>query len=205
MDIVFLDSETTGIPAAEHEVLSVCLIDLAGRVLLDTLVRPVRHTSWPGAEAIHGISPQLLKSTPDLPTLQQLSPRIAALLHGRHLVIYNAGYDTVLLEEALQLGPPARIECLMEAFAAHYCQLDPIRGGYKRQSLSRAAGHVLHDWPYGPAHSAKADCFAARAVWRYLNEPAERQHQAERLRGQEAMRSIAAPAIPVGAPGSAAA
>lgn len=184
MRVLFLDTETTGIPAADHEPLQVAIIDAAGTVLLNTLVRPVRHTRWDAAEAIHGISPEHVLQ-PHLPTLSELNPQIARLLAGSHVVIYNADYDTTILAGALALGPPERIECAMQAFSEFAGVRHEDSGRIRRQSLSKAAAHVLHPWNSGPAHSALADAQATRAVWRYLTQADHRRQvdeQRERLR-----------------------
>jgi DNA polymerase III epsilon subunit-like protein len=47
---VFLDLETTGLDPRTDEIVEIGILDEDGRVLLDTLVRPVRHRSWPDAQ-----------------------------------------------------------------------------------------------------------------------------------------------------------
>ena len=44
---VFLDLETTGL---NPRTVEIGILGEDGQVLLDTLVRPVRHRSWPGAQ-----------------------------------------------------------------------------------------------------------------------------------------------------------
>ena len=58
MRTVFLDLETTGLDPRTDEILEIGILDDAGRVLLDSLVRPERHRRWPGAEAIQGVLAQ---------------------------------------------------------------------------------------------------------------------------------------------------
>jgi DNA polymerase-3 subunit epsilon len=43
MRTVFLDLETTGLDPRTDEILEIGILDDAGRVLLDSLVRPERH------------------------------------------------------------------------------------------------------------------------------------------------------------------
>lgn len=166
---LFLDSETTGLEAATDELLSLAIIDAAGTVLLDTLVRPKRHTEWPEAQQIHGISPaRVLRD--EVPTLGQLTPVIADLTRDRALLIYNANFDCDFLREPLTLGKPASIGCLMEEFAEYYGDWHDYHQSYTWQPLERAARHVCHRWQHR-AHSALGDCHAARSVWRWLREP----------------------------------
>ena len=79
MRTVFLDLETTGLDPRTDEILEIGILDDAGTVLLDSLVRPERHRRWPGAEAIHGIAPE---DVADAPKLEELRPRIIrSILH----------------------------------------------------------------------------------------------------------------------------
>jgi hypothetical protein len=57
MQTVYLDLETTDLHPSEDEIVEIGILDDQGQPLLDTLVRPIRHTSWPEAEYINGISP----------------------------------------------------------------------------------------------------------------------------------------------------
>ena len=200
--IRYLDTETTGLAAGYDEVLQLAILDEDGQVLLDTLVRPTQRTSWPAAGRIHGITPAQVRR-PDLPTLAELQPLISSLLIGSELRIYNADFDTVFLRDALAAGPPARVVCLMLAFAEHRAQPSGWGDGYQWQPLSQAAAHVLHDWG-GPAHSALADSLAARAVAQYLFQPetraridqeATRRREAERALRHEQQQQAAAQAL----------
>ena len=115
MRTVFLDLETTGLDPRTDEVLEIGILDDAGRVLLDSLVRPERHRRWPGAEAIHGIAPD---DVADAPTLDELRPRIIAAVYDALVVIYNAPFDSGFLRR--ELDAAAEIRCAMREFAAAY-------------------------------------------------------------------------------------
>ena len=56
METVYLDTETTGV-ADDDEMVELTIIDDDGKPLIDTLIKPKYHTSWPGAQRVHGISP----------------------------------------------------------------------------------------------------------------------------------------------------
>lgn len=181
MDVLFLDTETTGLPAYGQEALHVAIVHLDGRVLLDTYVRPVRHQEWPGAQEIHGITPEMVLR-PEVPTMDEVAPRIADIVRGQKLIIYNRAYDEVILAEALALGPPAEIVCLMLAFSEHYGDWHEYFQNYRWQPLRTAADYVLHEWT-GKAHTALHDTLAARAVYLYLTDTEVRQRiDAERAR-----------------------
>ena len=54
---VYLHIEATGL-GPEDEAVAMGIVDSSGNVLLDSLVRPQRKTTWPRAQRIHGISPR---------------------------------------------------------------------------------------------------------------------------------------------------
>ncbi|MDQ3512045.1 MAG: 3'-5' exonuclease, partial [Chloroflexota bacterium] len=85
---VFLDTETTGL-GPDAEVVDVAVIDVLGRVLLDTLVRPHGHIP-PDASRIHGI---YARHVADAPSWGEVQPRLCEALAGRRVVVYNAPYD----------------------------------------------------------------------------------------------------------------
>lgn len=59
---VFLDTETTGLGCSD-EIVELSVIDARGDVLIDTLIKPVQPIS-PDAEAIHGISNEMVRNAP---------------------------------------------------------------------------------------------------------------------------------------------
>lgn len=83
---VFLDTETTGLYAGIDEVLQIGIVADDGRMLMDTLVRPIRVKEWPEAQDIHGIAPT---DVVDAPTLVEVLPQLANILRGTKVVIYN--------------------------------------------------------------------------------------------------------------------
>ena len=189
MNYLVLDTEATSQYPETAEVLSVAIIDSAGVVLLDTLVRPVRETSWPAAQRIHGIRPaDVLR--PELPTLAELTPRIADIIRDQEVVIYSASYDSTILSKAFALGPPAAVHCAMLAFAEHeeVREWNDYYSNWRWHKLTSAAYHVGHEWR-GKAHDALADCYAARDVWGWLTDPAARAQlaaaKAERVLQQD--------------------
>lgn len=167
----YLDTETTGLFNAE--LVELALLDGRGRPLINTLLRPVRATSWPEAEAIHGISPEMVK---DAPTLEDIVPELVRHLTGNHLVVYNLGFDFAFLPEPVRRAPVKR-SCAMEAFAEHYGDWNDYHQSYRWQKLGVAARYVEHAWT-GKAHRAFADAHACRSVWRYLRA----QQKAEKAR-----------------------
>ena len=156
MRTTFLDLETTGLDPVRDEILEIGILDDEGEILLDSLVRPERHQTWPAAQRINGIDPAAVA---DAPTLAALRPRLIEAVAGTRVVIYNASFDTGFL--GTDLGGADEVVCAMYAFAATF----PDR---RWRKLGAAAAHVGYEWP-GNAHRAIHDCMATRAVWHWTN------------------------------------
>ena len=149
-DFVYLDVETTGLTGRD-EVLSIGIVDHAGEILLDSLVRPHALRRWPESEAIHGISPA---DVAEAPSLVDLAVEIGNAVQGKTVVAYNAPFDTRFLGTLLE--PAADVQCCMRAWTA-------AQGG-RRVKLVSAADAVSFDWTTTP-HTAVGDALACRAVW----------------------------------------
>ncbi len=163
---IYLDTETTGLSAASgDELLELALIDDAGTVLIDTLIRPAIHIEWPGAQAVHGITPADVAGAP---VLSAVMPDIAAAIEGAEaLVIFNADFDLGFLPEPLRPLAREKARCAMQAFALWWGEWDDYRHAYRLQNLQQAAAIAGHVWE-GRAHRARADAFAVRTVWHWL-------------------------------------
>ena len=170
MNAIIIDTETTGLSRWNDEVLEISIINQDGDILLDTLIQPVKKTEWPEAQAIHGISPEMIKAN-NAPTLQELAPTISSLINESDTVIaYNADYDRPFIDDALlNAGTPLDKEwtCAMHAFAIEFGEWNNSRDQFKWQKLIFAAAHAGHVWQ-GAAHRSLADCQATLSVWNWL-------------------------------------
>lgn len=160
---VFIDTETTGLNEdGTDEVLDIAIVDADGATLLNTLVRPVRHTAWPKANAIHGISPQ---DVANAPTWDSLLPMIAKICSGKTVVFYNAPFDTSFF-------PPdffSSVICAMR----RYSELSAERIAWVR--LSDAAAESGYS-ASGKYHRALEDALACRHIWRVGIPALEQAH-----------------------------
>lgn len=167
---VYLDTETTGLSAlGGDELLELAIVDDAGNILLDSLVRPVHRTAWPEAQAVHGIA---LADVADAPELDSLLPRLQEVIEGADaLVIYNADFDLTFLPEPIRSLAASKAVCAMQAFALHTGEWNERRQTWRWHKLTVAATAAGHSWE-GRAHRALADALAARSVWHWLRNGA---------------------------------
>lgn len=170
---LILDTETTGL-GDDAEVVELALIDCAGAVLLDTLVRP-RGPVPAEVAAIHGITDAMLAGAP---TWSAIHARFCDLVEGRQVVIYSREFDTrVISQTARRYGLPApqgfdlvldpgRIHCAMLAYAGFRGEWSEEKGQYRWQKLSAAAqqqGVKVEN-----AHRALGDCLMTLGVVRAM-------------------------------------
>jgi DNA polymerase-3 subunit epsilon len=141
---LILDTETTGLDDAA-EIIEVALIDTQGSIYWNTRLRP-RATSWPDAQAIHGIAPVHVAHACTLP---QMYNALTALLAQHEVVIYNAAFDTRLLAQSCAAWNLAPI-----AFIAH-CAMNQYTNYHKQKRWLRL--------PAGD-HTALGDCWAVLRV-----------------------------------------
>lgn len=170
---LILDTETTGL-GDDAEVVELAVIDCAGAVLLDTLVRPSGPVPAEAA-AIHGITDAMLA---EAPTWSELHARFCDLVEGRQVVIYNHQFDVRVInqtarryglqapqgfDQVLDRGP---IHCAMQAYAEFRGEWNAEKGRYRWQKLSTAAqqqGVTVTN-----AHRALGDCLMTLGVVRAM-------------------------------------
>ncbi len=159
---LILDTETTGLDDSA-EIVQIAVIDMAGAVQLDTLVRPTRPIP-PAATRIHGITDAMVANAP---TMAAIYDSLLLLLAGELVVIYNAAYDVRLLAQSIRAAaatdPTLRGHARdMQGFAQWHCAMlrysewvgdwNEYYGNYRWQRLP------------GGDHSALGDCRATLAV-----------------------------------------
>lgn len=167
-DLVILDTETTGQwKNGRDEIAEICLIDKDGTPLLNTLVRP-EGDIHPEAARISGITDGMVA---DAPRFHQIAQTIAHLVEGHGVVIYNAAYDTPLLQAEFQRCgmtlPTCEIRCAMLAYAT-YRQIPGRRPGeFAWHKLTTACAYERIALSH-TAHRALGDCLATLALLRHM-------------------------------------
>ena len=156
-DLVFLDTETTGLSADRDRIVELAIVAADGRSLFDSLLDP-RIAIPADATRIHGIDAGQVCGKP---TFEDVWPQVRTILAGATVVIYNAAFDRAFFPDRLACA--AAVECAMR----RYRRL-PDTWGRGNSTLSAAAARANHTWS-GNAHRALADTLAARTVWFYLD------------------------------------
>ncbi len=164
--VLFFDLELTGV-YNHDEILSVSITDGTGRIIMDTLVRPVHKKKWKQTEKIHGITPDMVQ---DAPTLEELTPRIKEIFAGADiLVAYGIStdyshikyiYDTEEEREALH----KKARCAANEFVRFQSEHYPDE---VHASLSDAMARLDIAWD-GVAHTSIADTVGCAKVWEKL-------------------------------------
>lgn len=160
-DILFLDTETTGLDD-DAEIIDIALVVGRGTVLLDTLVRPVGPIPA-AATAVHRITDAMVWTAPSWPDVYQ--ELVGIVRHRPHVIVYNAPFDRRVIGQTCQRhGMPllrAHWHCAMQRYAAFVGERHPRYGDYRWHRLEEAARAV---GALPPEHRALGDALACRAV-----------------------------------------
>lgn len=146
MNIICLDTETTGIDKLFDEILQLSIIDGSGKVLFNEYIKPVRHDSWDKAERINHISPSMVK---DCKPLLYYGSTIQRILEDADVIVgYNVyGFDLPFLFNAgieYNAKEGSVIADVMLAFAEIYGEYNHYRHDYKWQKLQTCAKYYSY-------------------------------------------------------------
>ncbi len=150
---VLFDCQTTGLTRFA-EIVQVAVLASDGTPLLDTLVRPVGPIPE-AATAQHHLTEDAVAGAPGW---TEIYPPLAALLHHRPVVSYNAPRDQAFITQSHRaLGGyappvPGTWYCAETYYAAFLSDWDAHHGHYR-----------VPDLP-GATHNALADCRATLAL-----------------------------------------
>lgn len=180
---IVLDTETTGLNAAEDELLQVSIIDNDGTVLFDSYIRPTQHTEWAEAERVNHITPEMVA---DAPTIAEVMPEINDILKRYDKIVgYNVRFDADFLKHNGAEFSNAEYADAMKMFAPIYGEWNDQRGSYKWQKLTAAADYYGYDWSaHEEAHNSLGDCYATLHVYKEINEVIKNQKSEYMLLGR---------------------
>jgi DNA polymerase III epsilon subunit-like protein len=158
---VVFDTETTGLGDTD-QIIEICIIDVDGKTLFESLVRPTVPVGAK-AEEVHGLGEQKLRFAPSWGIS---SPPVRNILEGRQVVAFNSAFDLRLLEQTCKAhGQDTSWISRLETHCAMYLSAD--RWGATNQygsiSLANAMRAAGVSWR-GEAHSASGDARATLDV-----------------------------------------
>lgn len=154
---IVLDVKTTGLDPQLDEILQLSIIDEKGSILFNEYIKPVRHESWNDAEAIHNISPAMVKNCK---TLDEHRETIQKILYDADCIIgYNVSFDLKFLICAgfsYCAINAVKTTDVMKDFAPIFGEWDEYHGDYRWQTLSTCAKYYGYKWDES-AHNSLAD------------------------------------------------
>lgn len=168
---VILDTETTGL--GDAEICEITIIDINGKALLDTLVKPINPIPQHVID-IHGITNEMVANSP---TFAEVSDKIINILKNKTIIIYNARYDTkILLSSAKIAGIDHQLYsslaeqsiCAM-IWYANFFKAKNKYGNYKWHKLTDACKAHDIDIASLTAHRAYADCLMTLKLVQHVN------------------------------------
>lgn len=158
-DLIVIDTETTGLNAAEDEILQLSIIDGNGATLYNHYFKPVVATEWKGAQKVNGISPEMVSECPHI--YKELPKIVPIIANAKIIVGYNTQFDLAFLGAAgIYSSANCDIIDIMRDFAPIYDEWSDKYGSYKWQKLITCADYYGYDWGEDSAHDSLADCRA---------------------------------------------
>lgn len=161
-NIVFLDTETTGL-GNDDEIIEISIIDKQGKILLDTLVKPIK--SIPASSsAVHNITNWQVRNAP---VWSEIYQNYRNVVKNKTVIIYNRKFDNRLLRQTCgKYGlatPRIKTVCLMELYSLYEGVLNRKTGGYKWFKLTDAidSNNII---TVGSFHRALGDVVASRKL-----------------------------------------
>lgn len=169
--IVVFDVETTGL-TGDDEILQISAIDGAGNTLINTYIKPYLIESWEAAQAIHGITPEMVAAAPEA---HELIPKLRGIFNSAELLVsYNGGFDMRFLYDlGINLYNRPHYDVMLE-FAPICGEWDSYYGDYKWQKLTKCAAYYGYTFK---AHDSLEDvratlhCYNAMKNQDYLPFP----------------------------------
>ena len=87
--VLCFDIETTGVNHKHDEILQLSIVNGNGVVLFDEYIKPRRKQSWPHAQKVHGIFPEMVDNKP---TIDEYLPRLNHIFSSAELLV---GYNII--------------------------------------------------------------------------------------------------------------
>ncbi|WP_130811429.1 3'-5' exonuclease [Olsenella sp. Marseille-P4559] len=164
-NVIVFDTETTGTNVGGNdEVLSLAVMNIAGDVLFYDTFKPTHRKRWSKAEAINGISPDMVK---DKQTIEERKGEIEPIFKSARLyVAYNADFDLGFLRAAGLDVPEHQTFDVMKEFAKIHGEWNPQFEEWQWCKLEDCAAY--YDYRDFGAHDALADVKATSHCYKSI-------------------------------------
>ena len=106
-DLIVLDFETTGLDAAQDEVLQVSMVNGEGTVLMNEYCAPERVTKWGAAQKINGITADMVARKPPFRTLLPQEKRGLLVAGSCFSATHDAHASCRSMAQTLAMGQAA--------------------------------------------------------------------------------------------------
>lgn len=163
-NIICFDVETTGLDFEDDEILQISIVDGNGNELLNSYVKPIKHKAWPRAQAVNGISYEIVKKAP---TFKQLHKKIQQIIDKADLLVgYNINFDINFLEySGINFKDDVPRFDVMLRFARIYGEYNEYYDGYKWQKLTTCAAYFGYDFvAHDSLEDTKATLFCYKKI-----------------------------------------
>ena len=159
---IYLDTETTGLNDND-EIIEIVIIDHAGSLKLESLVRPTILIP-PSSTRIHGISDLMVRQAP---FWNSVWPQVNDLFKDHVICTYNSEFDKRMIQQShrkfkIPWNPGHTFFDIMGLFSIFNHEWDPIHRSYKLIRLENAGSLLGIHLPN--SHRALDDSRLARAV-----------------------------------------
>ncbi len=167
--LLVLDTETTG-TGPRAEICEIAIVDRAGEVVVDELLRPRTRMSV-SATRIHGIRTADVEEKPTCDLF--IGSTLSKILEDSDvpIAIFNSEFDLRLLDQSTDRGTAWRsrknVFCIMRMYAHYYGKWNDYHQSFRWQGLDKARRQCRLEWD-GKPHRALPDARMALAVLRHM-------------------------------------
>ncbi len=167
--LLVLDTETTGM-GPKAEICELAIVDRAGEVVVDELLRPRTRMSA-SATRIHGIKIADVEEKPRCDLF--IGSTHSKILEDSDvpIAIFNSEFDLRLLDQSTDRGTAWRsrknVFCIMKMYAHYYGKWSDYHQSFTWQPLDKASRQCRLVWD-GKPHRALPDARMALAVLRHM-------------------------------------
>ena len=165
--LIVIDTETTGLNPCTDEILQLSIIDENSETLYNQYFKPQKVKKWRDAQAVNGISPEMVK---DCPPIWREQHKIQSIIDSADIIIgYNTQFDIEFLFFS-EIFSTAKIVDIMEEFAEIYGEWNEYFNDYKWQKLSVCAEYYHYYWGNNKTNGSLDNCYAILYCYKKMKE-----------------------------------